>query len=104
MRRPCGKQRTGAVIVEAAFVLPIVLLFLLGVVDYGRFLLTLHVVDNAAREGAAYAAKHTSAVVLGGTTYGNATSDVTSAIQFPPGRPATQRPGNLGLPVGQSGE
>jgi Flp pilus assembly protein TadG len=80
MKRRLRKSRTGAVLVEAALVLPIVILFIIGVFDYGRYLLTLHVVDNAAREGAAYASKHTSPIVLGSTTYGNATSDVTNVI------------------------
>lgn len=74
------RQRTGAVVVEAAIVLPLVLLFILGVMEYGRYLMTMHIFQNAAREGAAYAAKHTSPIVIGGVVYGNATSDVTNVV------------------------
>jgi hypothetical protein len=45
--------------VEAAFVLSLALLFLYGIVEYARFLMVLHVANNAAREGARYAVVHT---------------------------------------------
>jgi Flp pilus assembly protein TadG len=73
-------RRRGAVLVEAALVLPVVLLLILGVMEYGRFLMTLHLFNNAAREGCRYAVTHTQPVVLGGVTYGNATSDVTNVV------------------------
>jgi hypothetical protein len=38
------------------------------------------VLTNAAREGAHYALAHTEPVTLQGTTYGNATSDVTTIV------------------------
>jgi len=63
-----------------ALVLPLCLVFLLGIMEYGRFLMTLQVFTNAAREGAHYAVSHTQPVVIGATTYGNATSDVTTII------------------------
>ncbi len=79
-RRNNKRRRTGAVLVEAAIVLPLLLLFILGVMEYGRYLMTMHIFQNAAREGAAYAAKHTSPIVLGGVTYGNTTTDVTNVV------------------------
>ena len=57
MRVPSAARppRRGATIVEAALVLPIVLLFLFGVIEYGRYLLVLQVSTNAARDGARWA-------------------------------------------------
>jgi hypothetical protein len=42
--------------------------------------MTNDVFNIAAREGAEYAAKHTDPIVIGGTTYGNGTSDVTGVV------------------------
>ncbi len=74
------RWRRGAAAVEAAMVLPIVLLFLMGILEYGRYVMTLQVLTNAAREGAHYALSHTAPVTLQGVTYGNSTSDVVSAV------------------------
>jgi Flp pilus assembly protein TadG len=84
MKTPCRTQklaRRGASVMEAALVLPIVMIFLLGILEYGRYVMTLQVLTNAAREGAHYALSHTEPVTLLGTTYGNATSDVTTIVQ-----------------------
>jgi Flp pilus assembly protein TadG len=48
-------RRRGVTIVESALVLSVFLLFIFGIFEYCRFLLTLHVVQNAARDGARYA-------------------------------------------------
>jgi Flp pilus assembly protein TadG len=58
-RRGTGR-RWAASVVEFAFVAPIFFLLLLGVFEYGRFLLTLQLLNNAAREGARYAAVNTT--------------------------------------------
>ena len=68
-----------------ALVLPVMLLFILGIMEYGRWLMTEHVFNNAVRTGAVYAAKHGSPVAIDDTsgtavTYGNASSDVTNAV------------------------
>jgi Flp pilus assembly protein TadG len=52
-------RRRGATIAEMAFVLSIALLFLFGILEYGRYLMVLHTTNNAAREGARYAVVHT---------------------------------------------
>src|SRR6202023_443803 len=44
-------RRRGATLVEAAFVLSGLLVFLFAIFDYGRFIMIRHIVDNAAREG-----------------------------------------------------
>ena len=79
-RRRGTARRRGAVTVEAALVLPMFLMFLFGIMEYGRYVMMLQVLTNAAREGARYAQIHTSQVTVGGTTYGNATSDVTNVV------------------------
>src|SRR5205807_1594103 len=74
------RSRTAAVTVETALVLPIALLFILGIFEYGRYLMTMQLMNNAAREGVRYAVTHLQPVTLGATTYGNATSDVTNIV------------------------
>jgi Flp pilus assembly protein TadG len=75
-----GSKRRGAAVIEAALVLPVVVLFLFGILEYGRYLMFLQVFTNAAREGAHYALAHTDPITISGTTSGNATSDVTNAV------------------------
>ena len=53
-------RRSGASLVEFAFVAPLMLMFLLAAFEYARFLFTLQLVNNAAREGARYAAVNTA--------------------------------------------
>ncbi len=65
--------------VELGLVLPVVMLFIMGLFEYGRFLMTAQLFNNAAREGARYAVTHLQPVTIGSTTYGNATSDVMNA-------------------------
>jgi len=72
--------RRGTAAVEAAFVLPMTLLFLFGIIEYGRYVMTLQVVTNAARSGARYALAHVNPVILAGVTYGNNTSDVQNVV------------------------
>jgi Flp pilus assembly protein TadG len=57
-RHPKAHRRRGATLVEAAFVLPLPLLFLLSILEFARYLMVLHVANNAAREGARYAIVH----------------------------------------------
>lgn len=51
-RRPA---RRGAAMVETALVLSVLMLLLFAIFEYGRFLLVLHVTNNAARDAARYA-------------------------------------------------
>ena len=60
--------------------LPLVLLFVFGLMEFSRYLMTLHVCTNAATVGATYAARHTDPIYFNGTTYGNANSDVTTLV------------------------
>ena len=61
--------RRGAALVEMALVLPIFLMVVLGIVEFGRAMMVSQLVTNAAREGARLA-------IVGGST----NSDVQNAI------------------------
>jgi Flp pilus assembly protein TadG len=74
------RRRRGAAMIEAALVLPVVLMFLFGILEYGRYILMMQVLTNAAREGAHYALTHTNPITIAGVTAGNANSDVTAVI------------------------
>jgi Flp pilus assembly protein TadG len=73
-------KRRGSVLVGASLVLPIYLVFMLGLFDYGRYLMMLHLTTNATREGARYALTHTQPVTVQNVTAGNATTDVTAIV------------------------
>ncbi|HEX3998016.1 MAG TPA: TadE/TadG family type IV pilus assembly protein [Pirellulales bacterium] len=75
-----GRDRAGSTIVQAAIVLPIVLMFLFGILEYSRYVMLLQVMTNAAREGCRYAVMHTDSVTINTTTYGSATSNVDTII------------------------
>lgn len=49
-------RRRGITVVESALVMAVFLMLLFGIFEYCRFLLVLHVTNNAARDGARYAA------------------------------------------------
>ena len=89
---------------ETALVLPVALLFLFGIMEYGRFVMTQQVLTNAVREGCRYAVTHITPVSLGGVTYGAATSNVTTTISNI--SPGVQLSGQIddGLCVGQLGK
>lgn len=53
-RRP-DRRRKGMTIVEATLVLAVFLMLLFGIFEYCRFLMVLHISNNAARDGARYA-------------------------------------------------
>jgi Flp pilus assembly protein TadG len=55
-------KRRGVSLVQMALVLPVCLVFLLGLFDFCRALMVRQVVDNAAREGARYATVSTISV------------------------------------------
>jgi Flp pilus assembly protein TadG len=65
---------------EAALVLPICLIFILGIFEYARYVMFLQLFSNAAREGVRYAVTHLDPVTIQNVTYGNSTSDVTNVI------------------------
>jgi Flp pilus assembly protein TadG len=67
--RLCRKNRLGAAVVELAVVLPLFLLLVLGMIEFGRMLMVQQILTNASREGARRA-------VLDKAT----TSEITTAV------------------------
>ncbi|HYH63604.1 MAG TPA: TadE/TadG family type IV pilus assembly protein [Urbifossiella sp.] len=53
--RPPGRARRGAAAVEFAVVVPLLLLFLLGIVEVGRLVMVGQLATNGSREAARYA-------------------------------------------------
>lgn len=51
-----ARRSRGTTLVETALVLSVLLLFLMGIFEYGRYLLVNQMLANAAREGVRYAA------------------------------------------------
>lgn len=51
-RRRAGKDRRGAATVEFALVVPIFILLLFGMIEFGRMVMIQQVIVNASREGA----------------------------------------------------
>jgi Flp pilus assembly protein TadG len=64
--------RRGAVTVEAALVMILTTSFIFGVFEYGRFVMDLSLLNNAAREGCRYA--------LANNTSPTISSDVTTIV------------------------
>jgi Flp pilus assembly protein TadG len=48
-------RRPAAAVIEFAVVVPVLLMFVLGIIEYGRMLMVAQVTTNASREGARYA-------------------------------------------------
>jgi Flp pilus assembly protein TadG len=51
-------ERRGQALVEFALVAPIFFLLLFGLIDFGRYVYYVQILNNAAREGARYAIVH----------------------------------------------
>jgi Flp pilus assembly protein TadG len=54
------QKRRGAYTLELAFMLPFILLFLFGIMEYGRYVMTRNQIENAVREAARVAAARTN--------------------------------------------
>lgn len=59
------RHRRGASLVETALVISIFLMFLFGIFEYGRFVMTRQLMENAAREGARWAIANTYSGTIG---------------------------------------
>ena len=46
------KQRSGVAAVEFALIAPLFLLFVMGIIEFGRMAMVMQLITNAAREGA----------------------------------------------------
>lgn len=78
MTRQVRGRRRGAAAVEMAFVLPVVILLIFGIIEYGRLLGVKQLMDEAARTGARYAVVNTS--LASATLISNTKSQVTTAM------------------------
>lgn len=78
--RPGRRGRPGVTIVEAALIMSVFLMLLFGIFEYCRFLLVLHITNNAAREGARYASVHLNKPV---NFVSNDFTDPVSGVVFP---------------------
>ena len=54
MGRRTWERQKGQALIEFALVLPVLLVILLGIVEFGLILYNQHVITNASREGARY--------------------------------------------------
>ena len=59
MRSGACVAEHGAIAVEFAIILPLLMLLILGIIDLGHMFYIEHLVTNASREGARYGAKYT---------------------------------------------
>jgi Flp pilus assembly protein TadG len=62
-----ANRRKGMTIVESALTLGVFMLLLFGIFEYCRYLMVLHIVNNAARDGARYAAVNVNTSDVTGT-------------------------------------
>ena len=78
---PTGQRRSsasrGQSLVELALILPVFLLLVMGVIDFGRVFNSYEAIANAAREGARYCALNAH---LGGSPGSATTSRVTGEL------------------------
>lgn len=68
-----NRKRRGATTVETAMVISVALLFVFGIIEYGRYLFFLQTANAAVRDAARYAAAHTG----DGTAIGNLNDSVS---------------------------
>lgn len=64
----CHHRPAGAAIVEFALILPLLLLLVFGTINFGALMVDQSIITNAAREGARWAAVHSSATTGSGCT------------------------------------
>ena len=84
------KARRGTAVVEFALVAPVFLLFLMGIMEFGRVMMVQNVLITAAREGA-------RAAIITGATAASVQAKATSYASTcgVPGTTATVVPANL---------
>jgi Flp pilus assembly protein TadG len=60
LRRVCGRRKRGTAVVEFAVVLPLLILILFGIIEFGWLFLVRQTLVNAAREGCRVAVLRTA--------------------------------------------
>jgi Flp pilus assembly protein TadG len=74
-----ARGQEGAAAVEFAIILPLLLVLTLGALDMGHMYYMDHLITNASREGARYAAKYT------GTTAEPTSTQISDYVKLPTG-------------------
>jgi Flp pilus assembly protein TadG len=74
-------RRVGATTVEFMFVAFPLFLLLFGIFEYGRYLFVRHAAENAARDGARFAAVHTNGGTMAGEPVAVNTADVQGVVR-----------------------
>jgi hypothetical protein len=74
-------RRAGATTVEFVFVAFPLFLLLFGIFEYGRFRFVYHAAENAARDGARFAAVHTNGGTMAGEPVAITTADVREVVR-----------------------
>jgi Flp pilus assembly protein TadG len=111
-RSTLSRRPRGQTLVEFAFVAPIFFFMLFAIIDFGRYVYYVQIINNAAREGARYAIVHgdnsfvptgppsdptgtaVAAVVRNyavGVIGSSTILDITSVWGTPPGSPSNHR-------------
>jgi Flp pilus assembly protein TadG len=85
---PSGSDR-GAVMVEFALILPILLMLVVGIIEFGRAYNTQIALQGAAREGARALALDESAATAVDSAAGGVTMSISSSSGCPSGSPGT---------------
>ncbi|MEX2236491.1 MAG: TadE family protein [Dehalococcoidia bacterium] len=89
IRRPGSRRgERGQALVEFALVLPLLLIMLFGIIDFGRALQTYITINNASREGARFGSISPSGNIQQKvrTAAGDFGDDVTIVVSFPSGQ------------------
>lgn len=71
----------GQALVETAIILPLLLIFLFGIVDFGRVMYTKNTLNNAARSGARKAAVTSSLAAVSPVSLFSSTGEPAETIQ-----------------------
>lgn len=84
-RKPKRSARRGVVAVEAAVIMPVLIILMFGLWEVGRLIQVTQVVTNAAREGARYAAGgYVNGTPITTAMVQQAVRDYLSGSGFPP--------------------
>src|SRR6185295_6048676 len=84
LQRPSKTSRRGVVAVEAAVILPLALILMLGTWEVGRFVHVEQIMNNAAREGARVAAGgYINGTAVTVATVQQSVKDYLTAAGFP---------------------
>ncbi|HXT26073.1 MAG TPA: TadE/TadG family type IV pilus assembly protein [Candidatus Eisenbacteria bacterium] len=92
MKRATTRKQSGQALVELAFMLPILLLLLLGVIEVGRYAYISILIGNAAQAGAFYGAQ--------GNAFSNDTTGISHAAQYDFAGATSGTSSTNGQPVG----